>query len=237
MVRDIKELYGSKLVALDGAIGHIKDFYFDDMTWVVRYLVANTGSWLIGQLVLLTPHVLKKFDPARKTLPVNLHRKQIQNSPSIELHKPVSRQYEIEYYRYYGWPAYWNGQALWGASSHPVISPPSEDELEAQFQYCHREDKHLQSTKAVTGYAIQALDGPIGHVSGFRVDEKSWAVLKLVIDIGNWYVGKEILISPTEVERISYKEFKVFVHRTKAELRQTEGDEVVKSAPVAISER
>jgi hypothetical protein len=67
MLQNIKELYGRKLAALDGDIGHVKDFYFDDENWVIRYLVADTGSWLTGRLVLLTPHVFGKLDQSEKT--------------------------------------------------------------------------------------------------------------------------------------------------------------------------
>src|SRR5580698_1648373 len=156
MLQNIKELYGNKLAALDGEIGQVKDFYFNDKSWVIRYLVADTGSWLAGRLVLLSPHAFGKLDQYEKTLHVKLLKKQIENSPSIESHKPVSRQYEIEYYRYYGWPVYWNDGAMWGLGGFPVVLPPSKDEMEAQLQHHHRDDKHLRSAKAVTGYAIQA---------------------------------------------------------------------------------
>ena len=114
MLRSVKQLYGDKLGALDGEIGHVKDFYFDDQSWAVRYLVADTGSWLSGRKVLISPHALGSFEQAGKVLRVNLTRKQIENSPPIESHKPVSRQYEEDYYRYYGWPYYWQGDGLWG---------------------------------------------------------------------------------------------------------------------------
>jgi uncharacterized protein YrrD len=232
MLQNIKELYGNKLAASDGDIGHVKDFYFDDKTWVIRYLVADTGSWLTGRLVLLSPHAFGKLDLVENTLQVKLHKKQIENSPSIESHKPVSRQYEIEYYRYYGWPAYWNGGALWGMGGYPVVLAPSKDEMEAHLQHHHRDDKHLRSTRAVTGYHIQATDGPIGSVSGFLVDDRSWAIHELVVETSHWYSGKEILISPDKIERISYEDSKVFVNLTKADIQQrTEENELAKAGP------
>ncbi len=106
MLQNIKQLYGDKLAAADGEIGHVKDFYFDDESWVIRYLVVDTGSWLTGRLVLLTPHAFGKLDQSEKMLHIKLRKKQIEDSPSIESHKPVSRQFEIEYYGYYGWPPY-----------------------------------------------------------------------------------------------------------------------------------
>ena len=104
MLRSIKQLYGDSLQALDGEIGHIKDFYFDDRSWVVRYVVADTGTWLSGRLVLISPHVFENFDLDGASRGVNLSRKQVENSPSYDSHKPVSRQYEEEFYHFYGWP-------------------------------------------------------------------------------------------------------------------------------------
>src|SRR5450432_4571536 len=145
MLQNINEIYGNKIAALDGDVGQVKDFYFDDKTWVIRYVVADTGSWLTGRLILLSPHAFASLDPYEKIVHVKLHKKQIENSPPIESHKPVSRQYEIDYYQYYGWPAYWNGGALWGFGGFPVLLPPSQDEMSALLQHHHRDDKHLQS--------------------------------------------------------------------------------------------
>jgi len=226
MLQSIKQLYGNKLAALDGDIGHVKDFYFDDENWVVRYLVADTGSWLTGRLVLLTPHAFGKLDQDEKTLHIKLHKKKIQDSPSIESHKPVSRQYEADYYAYYGWPTYWDGNAMWGIGGYPVVLPPSKKEMEIQKKYHHRDDKHLRSMQEVTGYNIQSVDGEIGHVSSFLVDDESWAIHELVIETGHWYSGKEILIPTGKVKRISYDEAKVFVSLTKADILQTAENEI-----------
>jgi len=232
MLQNLKELYGNKLAALDGDIGHVKDFYFDDENWVIRYLVADTGSWLTGRLVLLSPHAFGKLNQSektlQKTLQIKLRKMQIENSPSIDLHKPVSRQYETKYYSYYDLPAYWNGDAIWGPINYPVVLPPTEKEMEIYKKYHHRDDKHLRSTQAVTGYNIQSVDGKIGHVSSFLVDDRSWEIRELVIETGHWYSGKEILISPSKVKRISYKEAKVFVSLTKADIQQTAENDISK---------
>jgi hypothetical protein len=220
-LKGTKELLGNSLAALDGDIGHLSDFYFDDNIWVIRYAVADTGDWLTGRLVLLSPHAFGKLDQREKTLHINLRKMQIQDSPSIESHKPVSRQYEVEYYRYYGWPAYWAGDAMWGMGGFPVLVPPLKDEIETQRMYYHRDDKHLQSAREVTGYRIEAIDGKIGHVTGFLVDDRSWAIRELVVEAGHWYSGKEIRIPISKIERISYKESKVIVDLTRADIQNT----------------
>ena len=225
MLRSVKQLIGDKLGASDGEIGHVKDFYFDDHNWAVRYLVADTGSWLPGRQVLISPHSLGRLDQAGKVLLVNLTRKQIQDSPSIESHKPVSRQYEEEYYRYYGWPYYWQGDALWGMSGFPILELPaepvaSEPTIESSPQP-ERADAHLLSAQSVKGYHLQASDGMIGHVCDFMMDAESWAIRRLVIKTGHRLSGKEVLISTSQVDRISYEESTVFVSLTRESVEQS----------------
>ncbi len=226
MLQNIKQLYGDKLAAVDGEIGHVKDFYFDDESWAIRYLVVDTGSWLTGRLVLLTPHAFGKLDQSEKMLHIKLRKKQIEDSPSIESHKPVSRQFEIEYYGYYGWPPYWDGGGMSGMGPIPVALPLLVDRIKPHQKHKHLEDKHLRSTQALNGYHIQTSDGEIGHVTDFMVDEKSWAIRELIVETGHWYSGKEILIPASKVKQISYDESKVFVSLTKEDIQRTEENEI-----------
>jgi len=231
MLRSIKQLYGDKLGASDGEIGHVKDFYFDDQNWAIRYLVADTGSWLAGRQVLISPHSLGCLDQSEKILRVNLTRKQIEDSPSIESHKPVSRQYEEEYYRYYGWPYYWQGDALWGMSGFPILelpvkSLPSESAIASGLQP-ERADAHLRSAQAVNGYQIKASDGTIGHVCDFIMDDQSWAIRQLVIKTGCRFIGKEVQIPTRKVDRISYSDSRIFVNLTGVAVEQSPAHHLV----------
>jgi hypothetical protein len=225
MFRSIKQLYGDKLGALDGDIGHVKDFYFDDQNWAVRYLVADTGIWLTSRQVLLSPHALGSLDQAGKVLRVKLTRKQIEGSPSIEWHKPVSRQYEEEYYRYYGWPYYWQGDGLWGMSGFPILELPAKplpgEQAFADNRKHEGADAHLRSAQAVNGYHIKASNGMSGHVCDFMMDDKNWAIDQLVIKIGHRFSGKEVRIPVGKVGRISYEESTVFVNLTKEVVEQS----------------
>jgi PRC-barrel domain len=228
MLTNLKLLYGSALHASDGDIGHITDFYFDDKSWVIRYVVVDTGSWLSGREVLISPHAFGKLNSGGKTLPLLVTRQKVENSPSIESHKPVSRQYEIEYYKYYGWPVYWNGGAMWGLGGYPIVLPPSKDEMKSQLQPHHREDKHLQSVRAITGYQVKATDGIIGEAAGFMMIDKSWVLRDLVVKAGHWYAGKEVLIPTANIQRISYEQSEVLVNLTTAEIQHTPDRGVVR---------
>jgi hypothetical protein len=225
MLRSIKKLYGDKLGASDGDIGQVRDFYFDDQNWAVRYVIADTGTWLTSRQVLLSPHAFGGLNQDGKVLRVNLTRKQIEASPSIEWHKPVSRQYEEEYYRYYGWPYYWQGDGLWGMSGFPILEAPTKplpsEKAGALDPRDKRADAHLRSTQAVNGYHIKVTDGIVGHVCDFMMDDQSWAIGKLVIKTGHRFTGREVQIPVSKVDRISYEDSTIFVNLTKEAVEQS----------------
>ena len=220
MIRSINYLHGDKLHASDGEVGHVKDFYFDDQKWLVRYVVADTGSWLTERQVLIPPHAFSSVDQNGKVLGVNLTRKQIEDSPSIDSHKPVSRQYEEEYYRYFGWPFYWQGDVLWGAGGSPIMELPPQvvpgEPWAASGPKPKSMDSHLRSTGAVTGYHIKALDGTIGHVCDYLIDDQTWVIGELVVKTGHRFSGKEVIIPTSKVTSISYEESAVHVGLTMA---------------------
>jgi len=229
MLHNATQLYGDKIAALDGDVGHVKDFYFDDKTWVVRYLVVDTGGWMAERLVLLSPHAFTAWDQAEKTLHVKLHLKQIEESPSITSKRPVSRQYEIDYYKYYGWPVYWSGTGLWGVSSLPLAMPPLHEELQSELQHHHRDDKHLRSCRAVTGYGIHTTDGHIGEVSGFLIDHKSWAIPELMVETGPWYAHQQIKIPTDQITQIDYESSAVHTSLSKADIQHAAENPVTKT--------
>lgn len=220
MLQNTAKLTGYKLAASDGEIGHIKDFYFDDQTWAVRYVVADTGTWLAGRLVLLAPPAFGRLELESKSLGVNLTRQQIEASPSIESHLPVSRQYEVRYYGHYGWPGYWDAGGTLGVAELGVL-PPLEPETRSRRRLQLDDDLNLRSAQSIVGHHIEATDADVGSVTALMVDDKSWAIRALVVDAGHWYSGKEILIAPTKVERISHEFSKIFVNLTKAEIERT----------------
>ena len=215
MLRSITRLYGKMLHASDADIGHVKDFYFNDQQWAVQYVIADTASWLPGRLVLISPHAFGDLHQDGDCLLVNLTRQQIENSPPIESHKPVSRQYEEEYNRYYGLPSYWVGGGKWDVGAFPSSYPILSEEARSGSNPVNDDDSYLRSTLAVTGYHIQTNNGVIGHVTDFILDDKSWAICHLVVETGHWFSRRNIVISLQHIDRISYEESTVFVNVTK----------------------
>jgi hypothetical protein len=216
MLHSIQQRYGDKLRATDGEIGSVRDFYFDDKKWTVRYLVADTGRWLTGRLVLISPQALGHLYPNGKVLFVNLTRKQIEESPSIDVHKPVYRQHEEEYHRHYGYPYYAESWPLWGLAEYPVVVPPPPPTATKQ----HGVDSHLRSARVVEGYNVEASNGALGEIGDFLIDGRTWVLREIVVESGHWYSGNEIRIPTGKISRISYNESTVYVDSTKAAIME-----------------
>jgi hypothetical protein len=204
-------------LAKDGEIGHVEDIYFDNEKWTARYLVVDTGEWLAGKKVLISPISVADIDPENKRIVVNLTRSQVENSPDIDTDRPVSRQKEIEYHQYYAWPYYWGGAGLWGSGNYPAGLVA---EMAIPYTGMEEEgDPHLHSIKEVTGYYIHARDGNIGHVEDFILQGGNWSITYLVIDTANWLPGKHVVVSREWIEEISWENSEVTLDLTKDEIK------------------
>jgi sporulation protein YlmC with PRC-barrel domain len=227
MLRNAEELEGYVVSATDGVIGQVNDFYLDDEKWVIRYLVVDTGDWLLSRKVLVSPIAVGTPNREQRLLPVSISREQVRNSPDIDTDKPVSRQHEMIYSGYYGYPYYWDGGGYWAGGMYPdlgfggsIASPGVEQRESAQRE---TGDPHLRSCNAVIGYHIHANDGDIGHVAGMLIDEQTWAVRYLVVDTSNWWLGHKVLVAPQWIEAVNWFDRTVSVSMTR---------QAIKDAPI-----
>ncbi len=238
MLHNVNELHGLTIGASDGDIGEVKDVYFDDKCWVIRYLVTDTGGWLSGRKVLISPFSVGKVTWTDQVMHVNLSQQQVRDSPNIDTDKPVSRQHEADHSNYYGYPGYWRGAGLWGLGAYPMpwvgasadaslaISEPRDDTVTKERQErVDREresaDSHLRSGKELIGYQIAATDGLVGRVENFVFDDESWAIRYVVVDTRQWWPGKHVLLSPALIERVSWSQQEVFVNVTRCAVERS----------------
>ena len=227
MLTPFEHLRGCTLAASDGEIGTVREFYFSDENWRVRYLVVDTGTWLGGRTVLLIPDVLRDVDAQADTIGVSLTREQVRNSPPTESDRPVSRQREEELHQHYRWNPYWivPGAAGFGAlvpgallgaqTGMATTNPPPE----AKETLPEQHDPHLRSSAEIANrYAIHAQDGEIGRVYDFVLDDRAWRVSYLVARTGVWF-GKDVLIAPDWIERISFERSEIFVNLSRSAIK------------------
>jgi uncharacterized protein YrrD len=216
MLRSAKELYGYKILALDGEIGHVHDFYFDDEGWEMRYLVVDTGPWILGRKVLISPLALGKPDWLARNFPVNLRREQIENSPDIDTDEPVSRQQQKALHEYFSWPIYWTTPFSTSQATRVFVNVKREAIQEKEAGEAVKEgetepDSHLRRAKEVIGYNVTGRDNGLGRVADFILDDESWVLRYLVLDASDLIQGKKVLIAPFWIQWIRYDNKEVFI--------------------------
>jgi hypothetical protein len=216
---------GFSIEATDGAIGSVSDFLFEDTSWTVRWLVVDTGGWLSGRKVLLTPGQAVKADSAGRRFHVSLTKQQVKDSPDIDTEQPVSRQMESDIYGYYGADPYWGsvynpvGVMAMPGVVVPPLSPPERPEGLVEDFPRGEGDAHLRSVKAVTGYHIHAKDGEIGHVDDFVIDDTDWTIPYLIVDTRNWWPGKKVLIPTNKARDIVWDDRLVYLSLSRDQIK------------------
>jgi sporulation protein YlmC with PRC-barrel domain len=222
MLRSLKELFGYDIQAVDGEIGNVADFYFDESEWETRYLVINTGPWILGDKVLIAPVALGKPTWSEERLPVNLSREQIMESPSVSTALPISKQQQIALHEYYRWPAYWTSATPFSTS--PVSTAASlslkdalpEDPQRKVVERMMEENASLRSAKEVIGYTVMGEDGKLGQVDDMILDDETWKLVYLVLDTSKpLQKGKQTLIAIPWAKWISYKDREVRIDLTR----------------------
>jgi hypothetical protein len=202
MLRRGQAFNGYSIEALDGKIGTVSDFLFDESTWRVRWLVVDTGPWLTGRRVILHPQSLEKPDLELRAFPARLTRAQIEASPGIAEDMPVSMQMDIELSTYYGWESTSLAGGLMGGPIPPAGPRPMG--LSNTASKSHKSDRHLRSIIEVTNYAIHAVDGAIGHLETFLIEDEEWTIRYLLVNTSNWWHGRHVLIEPALVKDIDW---------------------------------
>ena len=242
MLLSARDLEGFTIGATDGDIGSVQDLYFDDRSWTIRYLLVDTGNWLPGRRVLISPMSVRDPGWSDQRLAVGLTREEVERSPDIDAARPISREHELLFTGHYGLAPYWEGPYRWGAVPYPfapltpghpgpVPDPATARALEREgldnvgpehVEGRHLDDEHapaLRSAREVIGHHIEAVDGEVGHVADVLVDDRTWAVRYMVVDTRNWWPGKQVLVAPEWIDRVSWTDGKVSVRMTREQIR------------------
>lgn len=211
MLRSLKTIVNYKLSAVDGDIGKVRDFFFDDSAWYVRYLVADTGGWLPGRKVLLGPEALGAADWDDHRLPVSLTKDQIKNAPHVSSDAPVSRVQEERLRAYYDWPSWW------ATPQHGVLPMPVAD---VQDPDTVQGDPHLRSLQEILGYRLRATDEAVGSVDDVIVDDVDWRIRYLVVDLGEVMRGKRVLLAPSWTKEFRWADAELLLDTSARQVRE-----------------
>ena len=210
----ISDLQHYNICAIDGMVGPLEDVNFDDTTWICRYLVVNTGSWLNGRRVIISTIAVGDIDEKYCEIFIEISRDQIQGSPPMEIDLSISRQYEDDYFRYYGWPPYWEATPFKPPIPVDHIKQPSINMAGHRLA-----DNRLRSVLEVMDFNIAAEDGEIGRITDFIMNDKNWMIFYLEIETGKWFSGKRVLLSPTWIKKVDWSMRNVVVDLDKEAIR------------------
>ncbi|MFT5756976.1 MAG: hypothetical protein ACI9LM_001701 [Alteromonadaceae bacterium] len=228
MLHSADDLKACQIQSIDGDLGKINDLYFDDEAWVIRYLVVTTNNWFFKREALVSPIALGNLDWLNKTTQVTLSQKQVDDSPDISVHKPVSRQQEIKYFGYYGYPIYWGGSGLWGEGLYPgglmlendnIDERPNAAQAKAYAKY-QNNDPHLRSWQKVKGIVVNGSDGEIGHIQDLLIDEQTFAVRYVIVRTTDWWIGHNVLVAPQWFNDMKWSDSSIKVNHTRAEVEE-----------------
>lgn len=218
MLRSAKHLEGYRIQARDELIGHVSQFYFDDRNWNITDVVVEIGSWLHERAVLLAPMSIIEVDDASKTVHAALTIDQIKRSPDVRSHKPVALRQPHDYHLYLGWPNYLSLEVLDQLSRYRSATA-TMSELEKSVtatQPAQRDaDAHLRSSNVVGRYRIIAVNGEIGHIEDFLIDDRTWTIRYAIADTRNWWHGKTVLLSTNWILWVSWAESTAYVGLTR----------------------
>lgn len=201
--RRLRDITALTLHAIDGQVGSVEDLYFDEQTWKVRYLTVDTGRWLLGRNVLIAPIAVERIDDTHAAIWINLRKDQIEQAPSIDKLRPISRLYEEAYYKHFQWAPYWELHAGKLTGTIPGSEQPLMNDDEPLIPES-TEQSHFRSSLEVTGYGIRARDGEIGHIEDLVVDDEDWIVRYVEVDTRNWLPGKKALVQTGRIEQIDW---------------------------------
>ena len=214
MLRSLNEILGYVLMGKDGQMGKIHDFFFSDDDWTIRYLVMDTGPWIFGRKVLISPHVLQQPDWASESIPVNLTREEVKSGPDVDVAKPVSRKYEEELLAHYNWPVYWGVTPT--QSGHPFFAPPYLFAKDDNTNDETARQSHLRSAAEMVDYQIFATDGKIGSVSDFILDDENWQIRYMLVDTADSQLDaeKKVLVALEWISKINVGSGEVHIDLT-----------------------
>jgi sporulation protein YlmC with PRC-barrel domain len=220
MKRSLKNLSGYFLEGKDGTQGKVKDFLFDEETWVVRYVDADIKGFKKNQRVLIPRFFLATPDWQEKKIRVKLNRGEITSCPAIDEKKPVSREYERELNKHFSIEDYWPSIYSVPAGAG-VFYPPRPIRIPTKLVNEKELDTSLRSFGEVKAYSIEGKGNRFGQVEDLIIDDEDWQVVYLVVDTSNWKPwSKSVVLSVDWLDSISYEKHEVSIDLEPDQIRE-----------------
>ena len=225
------KITGAVVKGTDGEIGTIDDFYFEEDRWTVRYLLVDTGKWVSGKRVLISPMSVPD-GWGRDGVRLSLTKDQVWNSPEIK-EGDLSIDSEEQVLTYYGYPDYWGAASFWGNFDSPtalIARAPAVKPSVTPENRIDPEARRLRSIRKSTGYHLHARDGEIGHVDDFLIGQESWRIRYLLVDTSNWIGGRSVIVSPEKVDGVDKDKGLLYINADRKAIKEAPELESIQSS-------
>ena len=194
VLRNTRDFECYRLLSADGELGRVEAFYFDNKSWLIRYLGVNIGKQPGQRCFLVSTVSIGEIDEQHQTLYIELTSRQVENSPRVNPRRALTRDDEVAYYNHLGWKPYWE-------SEPPLENLSASGEAAEFFLITSRSNQ----SNNIRGFEVSALDGGIGHVDDLIIDTRYWVIRYLCIDADDWIKKKYLLIYPAWINHVRWK--------------------------------
>jgi sporulation protein YlmC with PRC-barrel domain len=106
-LRSARDVRGHRIKATDGELGHVEDFWLEEDSFAIRYLIVDPTSWWPGPHVLISTEWITAVNWADAVVEVKVTKQQVKDAPQYDSSAWLDRDYEARYYSHYGRRAYW----------------------------------------------------------------------------------------------------------------------------------
>jgi uncharacterized protein YrrD len=103
-LRSSREVIGYRVKAVDGRIGHVEDFLYDDESWRVRYVEVDTRNWIGGLRVLVPPLTVQSVSWAARTITIVLPVETVRTAPEYVSRESLTPEFEQSLLSHYARP-------------------------------------------------------------------------------------------------------------------------------------
>jgi hypothetical protein len=190
MLTSLKSLLGYRLRAVDGHIGKVRDFHFDNGSWALRHMAVSTHVHFPWPVVLIEPKAMGRPDWVDETVPVFHTMQEVREAPRLVKEPPLYREVYDRTVNFSGYIPHWT----------PIGGEPGTD-----TNFVPQDPIQLRSLTHLLGYRVHAERSLVGHVHDFLADD-DWNICAMVARLELFTGEHYVAVGTEEVAAIEFSD-------------------------------
>lgn len=188
-----EQLIGYRIRTWDDQYAALRDLVINTQNWSVPYLSVEAEALAPRRQVLVPSRSLLGLDEALREISVELTGAQLRESPSLDASESVTRDFEEQYERYYGWENQWRSEIDAESVEDPPqpVAPPAD---EAQPQEADADFPGLLRFTTLINWQGRTSDGVPVQLQNLLLDDSDWSLPYLEIELINMPIRERCLV-------------------------------------------